>query len=187
MRAPGKGDRRGYSWPPFEAGHERSVVSGAHSPRRVEPRAAEIASAIRADPSSPEWLRLPQYAAALAAYARTEAIVSLLTEWLDTQDLGDVLTDTTRTAEVEERTKTRTTRRSTQTRVVSVLDQLHRAETRANSLRRELGLTPASAARLTRDLSQSRWYAGASPLDKALSAIEAKRQAAVGAGGDGGG
>ncbi|HLM96762.1 MAG TPA: hypothetical protein VK283_10635 [Acidimicrobiales bacterium] len=33
---------RGYSWPPFEAGHTKSLVHGADSERAIEARAAEL-------------------------------------------------------------------------------------------------------------------------------------------------
>ena len=138
--------------------------------------------------SVPDWVRLGRSTpGARAAYARSLAIVQRLTAWLDSQDIETVLTDKTVTEETEKRRRAARRRRSTSVRVISVLDQLHRAETRANSLRRELGLTPASAAALTKNLSQSRWYQSASPLDKALQAIEDERQRAIEAGGDGGG
>jgi hypothetical protein len=36
------GDKRGYSWPPFEKGHTLSIVHGADSERTLEARAAEL-------------------------------------------------------------------------------------------------------------------------------------------------
>jgi hypothetical protein len=181
------GPAREYSWEPFAEGHTKSVVHGARSERTVSELAGQIEAGILADESVPDWVRLPQYAGARAAYARSLAIVERLTAWLDSQDIETVLTDKLSTEETEVRTKTRTTRRSTSVRIISVLDQLHRAETRANSLRRELGLTPTSAAALTKNLSQSRWYQSASPLDRALEQIEAERRRAIEAGGDDGG
>lgn len=186
MSGPGKGPERGYSWPPFEAGHTKSTVHGATSPRRVEPLAAEIEAELFATEGVPEHLRRPEFKAAVAAWARSEAVVALLWRWLADQDVEAALTDVTRSAETEETSKGRTSRRSVSRRVGSVLDQLHRAEMRAAGMRRALGLDPLSAGRLARDLSQSRWYAGATPLDRALDRIEAERQAAIegGSGGD---
>lgn len=185
MSGPGQGDARGYSWPPFEPGHTKSTVHGAASPRRVEPLASEIEAELFATEGVPEHLRRPEFRASVAAWARSEAVVRLLWEWLTGQDVEAALTDVTRSAETEETGKGRTSRRSVSRRVGSVLDQLHRAEMRAASMRRALGLDPLSAGRLARDLSQSRWYQAASPLDQALDRIEADRQAAIEAGGDG--
>jgi hypothetical protein len=164
---------------PFAPGHTVSMVTGTQSPRRVGPLAAEIEADLLADPDTPEWVRRPQFAEARAAYARSCAIVRMLSDHLDTIDVVAALTELTTGIETEERTKTKTTRRTAARRVASVLSELHRAETRSNSLRRELGLTPASAARLGRDLSQSRWYQAATPLDRRLAEIEAQRQAAI--------
>lgn len=111
--------------------------------------------------------------------------MALLWDWLAAQDVEDALSDVTTTEEAEERRKGRTTRRTVSRRVVSVLDQLHRAESRAASLRGKLGLDPASAARLAKDLSATRWYQGATPLDRALDKIEADRRQALEAGDDG--
>lgn len=188
MSGPGKGDKRGYSWPPFEDGHTRSTLHGARSERRVGPLADEIRDQLLAGEGTPEHLHRPEFASAVAAWARSEAVVRLLWDWLAEQDVEAALTDTTRSAEVEETTKNITRRRSMSRRVTSVLDQLHRAEVRAAGMRRALGLDPLSAGRLARDLSQSRWYQGVSPLDRALAEIQAERdrQAAIEAG-DGGG
>jgi len=179
------GDARGYSWSPFEAGNSAAEVHGARSERRVDVVAERIAAELLADESTPDHLRRAEFGGALRAYCRAEAVVALLWGWLAEQDLGEAMADVTRSAETEESRKGRTTRRSVSKRVESVLTQLHRAESRSNSLRRELGLTPAAAGRLARDLSASRWYQGSSPLDRRLAEIEAERQAALEAG-DGG-
>lgn len=183
MSGPGKGDARGYSWPPFEPGHTKSTIHGATAERRVGPLADEIRDQLLADESTPEHLRRPEFGAAVAAWARSEAVVALLWTWLAEQDVEAALTDTTKAAEVEETTKGTTRRRSVSRRVTSVLDQLHRAEVRAAGMRRALGLDPLSAGRLARDLSQSRFYQVKSPLDVAVERIQAERQAALEAGG----
>src|ERR1700730_4500558 len=173
------GDRRGYSWPPFEPGHERSTVHGPRSPRRVEPLAAEIRAALLDSEQCPAHLHRAEFAAALSAWARAEAVVSLLWAYLAEQDIEAALGDVTTTDETEQRSKSRTTRRSTARRTVSALEQWRRHEAHAAALRRSLGLDPLGAGKLARDLSQSRWYAGATPLDRALDRIEAERQQAI--------
>ena len=66
-----------------------------------------------------------------------------------------------------------------------MIDTLRRYEVHAANLRSKLGLDPASAARVGRDLALTRHMsAGATPLDEALAAIERRR--ALAAGGDGG-
>lgn len=179
MTSDGQGDKRAYSWPQFTAGHTASLVHGGRSERTIAPLADEIAAELLTAETTPDHLRRPEFASAVRAWARAEAVVALLWRWLDGQDIEASLTDTVTTEETEEHTKRRTTRRSVSRRVASVLGELHRAETRAASLRRELGLSPLSAGKLARDLSQSRWYQGASPLDKRLAQIEAERQAAA--------
>jgi phage terminase small subunit len=42
----GKGPARNYSWPPFQNGNEAALKHGARSPRKVEPRARELADAL---------------------------------------------------------------------------------------------------------------------------------------------
>lgn len=125
---------RGYSWPPFAPGHELAVKHGAYSPRRVDPLAAELVGLVLAD-DAVAYLREPRWRPALWAWARAEAQVQLLTEYLEAKgagveggvgDLGEE-------------------------RVRSAYLLLHRAETRATTGRTRLGLDPLSAARLGRD------------------------------------
>ena len=139
---------RGYSWPPAAPLNELALTHGAYSERRLAPRAAQIAGELLAHPETPEWLRSPSYAPAVAAWARAEAVVALLWDYLAEVDLQAALTDTT---ELDER-RTKGSTRSTSRRVEAVLTQLHRHETRAASLRAQLGLSPLSRARLGRDI-----------------------------------
>jgi hypothetical protein len=142
------GQARGYRWEDAKPGNELATVHGAYSERGLAPRAAQIAQDLLTHAETPEWLRTSSYAAAVAAWARAEAVVSLLWEWLDQHDLGEALTDVT---ELDER-RTKGSTRSTARRVESVLTQLHRHETRAAGLRSQLGLSPLSRARLGRDI-----------------------------------
>jgi hypothetical protein len=170
------------SWEQFTEGNTAAETHGAYSERRISKLAEQYEAELLADPTTPDWVRLPRYAGARAARNRNKAVVQILVDWLDSQDIETVLTDKTITEEVEKREKGRTARRSTSTRVISVLDQLHRAETRLASSNRDLGLTPASEAALTKNLAQSGWYrsVSTSPLDQALE--EKARQRALGAG-----
>lgn len=120
--------------PPFQPGHTLSTRHGGYSPRRVDPLANEIRSAVLADPST-DYLQAPRYAAAVWGWARAEAQVQLLTEYLERA--GEVSGDGVGDLE--------------QDRVRSAYLLLHRAEARALSGRRALGLDPLAAARLGRD------------------------------------
>lgn len=119
---------------PFTPGHELSTQHRAYSPRTVDPLAEEIRAAVLEDPAT-DYLRAGRYAPALWAWARAEAQVQLLTEYLaargeETGDgVGDLEQDRVKTAQL----------------------LLHRAEARALSGRRALGLDPLAAARLGRD------------------------------------
>lgn len=127
---------RGYSWPPFEKGHELSMRHGAYSPRRVEPLAGEMVERVIGQASvegSPVGYLLDvTYRPALWAWARAEARVQLLEEWL--QDRGSVGVD----AEGEE---------------LGAARALHRAETLAAKARQSLGLDPLARARLGKDVA----------------------------------
>ena len=171
--------------PPFPAGHEYSMVHGARSERRIAPVAAQIEAGLLAMPSCPPYLREPAFRDAVRAYCRAQACVELLTEWLSGRDLTAALGEHEEHEETEENAKGTTTRRGTSRRVQSVLDVLHKHETRASSLRARLGLDPASQARISRDLSASAWYSSAAtPLDTALAEAEERRALAAGGAGD---
>lgn len=126
---------RGYSWAPFQPGHELSMSHGAYSERRVGPLAQEIldgllALATTAESSVP-WLAEPSYRPALAAWSRAEARVQLLEAWL-AEHGGDV---------------------DEEGEVRGAAAFLARCEARAESLRSKLGLDPLSRARLGRDVA----------------------------------
>ncbi len=148
---------RGYSWPPFQPGHTLSMKHGARSPRMVDPIAAELVESVT---SELVWLT-PADMPAVWAWARAEAQVQLLTEYLakagneSGDGVGDLDAD----------------------RVKSAYALLHKAESRAATGRSRLGLDPLSRARLGRDVAAGR-------VDMArLMAEELERQ--EGAGGDG--
>jgi hypothetical protein len=116
---------RGYSWEPFRPGNTVALRHGAWSPRKVEPLAAEYVETVA---GSANWLRDCD-APAVWAWARTEARVQLLSEWL--ADRGGDLDD-----------------EGTVRPAAALLDRL---EARAESLRARLGFDPLSRARLGRD------------------------------------
>ena len=122
--------------PPFLPGNVVAATHHAYSPRRVDPLATEIKAAVLADPAT-AYLEAPRYAAAVWGWARAEAQVQLLTEYLE--KAGEVTGDGVGDLEAE--------------RVKSAYLLLHRAEARALSGRRALGLDPLSAARLGRDVA----------------------------------
>ena len=81
----------------------------------------------------PEYLTDPSFGPALRAYARAEAVCELLTEYLADQSMADA-------------TKGQ----------MSLLEQLRRWTSSAQSLRRSLGLDPMARAALTKDLVTAR-------------------------------
>jgi hypothetical protein len=130
---------RGYSWEPFQPGHELSLRHGAWSQRHVQPVATEILQSVLDDPAC-EYLKVPRFAAELEAWAVAEARCRLLESYIaklaegDDTGVGDLADETTRAAWA----------------------LLHRCETRAQSGRDRLGLSPAAAGKLGRDLAVAR-------------------------------
>jgi len=118
----------------LQPGHELSTRHGAYSPRRVEPLAAELVDQVLDDPDIP-YLQMPSYRLAVWAWARAEAQVQLLTEYLADRagesGVGDLDDESIRAAYL----------------------LLHRAEARADRSRSKLGLDPLSRARLGRDVA----------------------------------
>lgn len=105
---------------------------GAYSPRRVEPRAAGIVQAHLTD-ADLGYLTQPKYAAAVWAWARAEARVELLTEWVAGMTLEQAA--------------------ESSRGVTSPLELLRRWEATALSHRGRLGLDPLSRARLSKDVT----------------------------------
>jgi len=149
--------------PPFQPGNLASVRHGAFSQRLTGPLAEQIAAEQLARDDCPLWLREPSYAAAVMAWAYSEAEVRRLRARRDEldqvlgADAADAsLTDITETEETETRPAPGAlTRVSVMRQRESLSKALHRAETRARGLRADLGLTPASRARLGRDITNT--------------------------------
>lgn len=122
--------------PPFQPGHELSILHGATSPRKVDPLARELVEQVLADEQAAH-VRAPVYRYALWAWARAEAQCQLLTEFLARrgEEAGDGVGDLGAV------------------RVRSAYLLLHRAEARATTQRTRLGLDPLSRARLGKDIA----------------------------------
>jgi hypothetical protein len=102
------------------------VTHGAYCPRRVDPLAAELVEAIA---SHVDWWR-PCDAPSIWRWARLEARVQLLSEWL--VERGDLDDDEN---------------------VRPAANLLARLEARAESMAARLGLDPTSRTRLGRDVA----------------------------------
>lgn len=122
--------------PPFEPGNVIATQHGAYSPRKVDPLATELVERVLSD-ASVTYLQAPAFRPALWAWARAEAQVQLLTEYLEQRGKGGV-------GDLDD------------DRVKSAYLLLHRAEARASTGRARLGLDPLSRARLGRDVAQGR-------------------------------
>lgn len=137
--------------PPFQPGNEMAVKSGAYSPRRVDPLAAELVAGVlaaAADPSTTTgYLLEASFRPALWSWARAEARIQLVTEWL-----ADVGGDIAPNGEVR-----------------PSAEYLRRWEAQALKHREQLGLTPLSRARMGRDVA-----AGSVDMARIMSELEAE-------------
>jgi hypothetical protein len=70
-----KGPARGYSWAPFQAGHELSVRHGGYSAARIGERAELVAQELL---ELAPHLAAPEFALAVSSYAMCRARVELL-------------------------------------------------------------------------------------------------------------
>jgi len=131
---------------PFQPGHESlTLTHGAKAPAKWRPLAEGLAAeATKAAP----WLGAPIYAAALAAWARAEAGVVLILDWLEDQ------------GPLDDKGEPR-----------PALTALHLWETRAEKARAEMGLSPLAHARL---LATFRAASGVPTADDALAALAAE-------------
>lgn len=118
---------RRYSWAPFEKGNAASETHGAYIKRRVDPVAAELVGTIR---EHVPYLADPSYVPAIHAWARAEARVLLISEWLDEHGPLDESGDPR-----------------------PALAALLQFERLASTGRSRLGLDPLSRAQLGRDVA----------------------------------
>ncbi len=75
---------RGYTWPPFQAENRAGLLHGAHSPREVDPVAAELVAGLLDDLPHLAW-----YPETVSAWARAEARCILVARWQAEQGLLD--------------------------------------------------------------------------------------------------
>jgi hypothetical protein len=121
--------------PPFQPGHELSMKHGAGSPRKRDPIAQALAAELLLD-ESVAYLRAPRYAAAVQAWAVAEAKCALISNWVDSMPIE-------KAAESKQGQ-------------TSALELLRKWETTAQNHRSRLGLDPMSAAKLGKDVAQTR-------------------------------
>ena len=130
----------------FGAGHELSVKHGAgdiqhpdrHIPRKVLVLAQQFADAFL-DGYCPPQLEMPQFLPAVEAWARAEARVRLLNDWVEGMSIEEM------TSPPE--------RKGSATPAVKVpVELLMQAENQAAKRRKDLGLDPASWASIQKDL-----------------------------------
>ncbi len=139
---------RNYKWPDATDGNWLALRHGAYSPRKVDPLAEELVTlAIE----TVGYLDDPSYSFSLWAWARAEARVQLLTEYL--AKLADE--DVSPTDEVAMRAD----------------DSRLKWERRASDERDRLGLNPTARARLEQALSSA--TRNVVDIGAALSALEA--------------
>lgn len=143
--------REGHSprHPDFAEGNTAALKAGHRSPRVIDPIARDlIDAAVAAVPLLTE----PAYTASLTAWARAEAQAMVLTAWLEQHGWHDE-----------------------DGRLRPAEQALHRAETRAATLRRELGLTPVSQARLLVMRAAARADQPVFDLAQEMARIQAER------------
>lgn len=119
----GAGPKRGYSWPPFEIGNAAALRHGAHSQRRTQPIAEQLAGHLVT--TTAPWCASPAFAGAVSSWAWAEARLVLLREYLN--EVGDLDEDK---------------------RVRPAVELVERTENRLVRLRVALGLEPASLTKL---------------------------------------
>src|SRR5690625_1979101 len=78
--------------PDFTPGNTASVQHGAYTPRKVDPLAAELVERVTTDPDL-AYLSAPSVRPALWAWARAEARVQLLSEYLANRAGSDGIGD----------------------------------------------------------------------------------------------
>jgi hypothetical protein len=154
------GGRARGSGKPFEPGHQVSVRHGAYSERIRGPVAEQLAADLLADPAAPEYLRQTLWRYALRAWSYAEADLLLLQarrdELIRQEGPDEPLVEETDVEESEHRPAMGAVARVSRTRQRESLQRaLDRADSKARGLRADLGLSPAAAGRLGRDIANS--------------------------------
>jgi hypothetical protein len=117
----------------FQPGNTLTVVHGARSERAIVPRAQALMTAVLEDADCPEYVRSAMFRFTLTAWARAEAIASLMYEYLTGLDPEQMITP--------KKVATK-----------APIDLWRIADGHAARLRAELGLSPVSYARIAKDL-----------------------------------
>jgi hypothetical protein len=142
--------------PDFEPGNMIAVQHGINSPRLMEPVAEAIKREILADRELPGYLRQPQFRYALDAYCWAEARCVRIRAYLEQLEFGASIEERTETDEDESRWEGGASRKSVSRRIESAHELARKYETLASNQRSKLGLDPASAAKLGRNLAAAK-------------------------------
>lgn len=138
--------------PPFMPGNTLSVKHGAFSASRTDPIAQRFIDEVASDPNS-QYLTAPMFRAQLWTWAVASARVELLSQWVDDMSMEQA----TYSGKGQ----------------VSPLELLRKWMTTVQTLSARLGLDPLSAARLGKDVAQSRQADVATALTQMRAAHEA--------------
>ena len=120
--------------PPFQPGNQLAVTHGAYSVKRTDPIARRLLEEVVSDPTT-AYLSSPKYHAQLWQWGIAQAKVELMQEYIDGINWEDAM-------------------RSDRGQV-SPLENLRRFMATALTAAREMGFTPASAARLGKDVAST--------------------------------
>ncbi|MGH3254839.1 MAG: hypothetical protein ACRDOU_05420 [Streptosporangiaceae bacterium] len=172
-------DHQGQEWdrrhPDFEPGNSVALRHGAYSERLIAPGAEALKRELLADPDLPAYLRLPQFSHAVDAYCRVQWRCMQLDEYIGQLTFEETLTDRTELDETEERDGGSLVRHSVNKRLESAQEISRRWEALAANLRSKLGLDPAAAAKLGRNLAAA--YDSAKHVMAVRAGWEAKDEA----------
>lgn len=152
--------------PPFAPGNEHAVAPGndtavqhgAYSQRKVGDVAAEVLDEWRAGDDWPPQLDAARFGNAVRAAAWAEATCRLLRSYIaERESITDLLVEgtTAETSTTEVVSDKKTWTRSAGKRVHSAVALLERWEATAARRRAELGLTPASETKLSRNVAMA--------------------------------
>lgn len=144
---------------PFREGNTAAQVSGARGCAADE-LAQRFEAALYADPNVPEFVKGGTFAREIRSWSRAEAQCELLWRTLNEVGLQEFATEWVRGTERETPARSGTKRRIRQGRLPSMLEAMHRAETKAANLRRRLGLSPDGYAALVKDAAIARHFNG---------------------------
>ena len=117
----------------FDKGNRVGVVHGAYSDQEIAPRAAALVERVLADPQMPDHLRSPAFRFALDAWAQVETAAAMFLEYISKQSFSEMVTPRLGG------TKTQ-------------MEQWKSFMMAAAKMRSDLGISPASYARLAKDL-----------------------------------